>query len=266
VGLRPGTALRRALFAATVLHGVDLLPCDDGIELPGVPHLVVGWDALASALGPIEPTDERAPWRLATWLRQVRELAGSPEWLLAAQTQVVGLPVGHALHPGPGWALESVPGGALDLGLGVLGLNRSEPDTVVLVAPSVWEAADLDPKGAGWWDLATERLEEVGGLAIERWRRRPERVLTPLGRVDAVSLLGSVRFRSALADASAGLCAVAMPMRSRGWLNLSAIDPVFAPAAALATDPEQRGFDRMIFVTRHEVALAPEGATAPRRD
>jgi hypothetical protein len=223
-----------------VLHGVDLLPTDDGIVLTGTPEITIGWDLLARSLGPIEANDERAPWRLAQWLRQVRELASSPDWLLAAQTQVVGLPVDHALHPGPGWAMCRLPGGALDLGLGVLGLNRSEPDTVVLLAPSVWEAAGLDPKGAGWWDLAMERLEDVGSLAIERWRRRPERVLTPLGRVDAVSLLGSSRFRGALARANSGLC-------------------------ALATEPEQRGFMRMVFVTAHEVALAPEGASAPSR-
>jgi hypothetical protein len=48
-------------------------------------------------------------------------------------------------------------------------------------------------------------------------------------------------------------------MRRRGWLNLGRIDPAFAAAAAAATPPAERGFDRPVLVTRDEVVMAPAG-------
>jgi hypothetical protein len=48
-------------------------------------------------------------------------------------------------------------------------------------------------------------------------------------------------------------------MRTRGWLDLTRIDPAFALAAAAATDPEERGFPRGLLVTREEVVLVAPG-------
>ena len=53
--------------------------------------------------------------------------------------------------------------------------------------------------------------------------------------------------------------AAAVPMRRRGWLDLSRIDPAFTAAAAAATAPEERGFSRPVLITLDEVTLAPEG-------
>jgi hypothetical protein len=53
--------------------------------------------------------------------------------------------------------------------------------------------------------------------------------------------------------------AAAVPMRRRGWLDLTRIDPAFTAAAASATTPEERGFARPVLLTVDEVALAPEG-------
>ena len=53
--------------------------------------------------------------------------------------------------------------------------------------------------------------------------------------------------------------AIAVPMRSRGWLDLRGIDPAFSLAAAALTDPVDRGFHRPLLLTAEEVALVPEG-------
>ncbi|GMA85266.1 hypothetical protein GCM10025868_05160 [Angustibacter aerolatus] len=51
--------------------------------------------------------------------------------------------------------------------------------------------------------------------------------------------------------------AVAAPMRTRAWFDLSRIDPAYVGAAATATEPEQRGIGRPLLVTVDEVGLAP---------
>jgi hypothetical protein len=48
-------------------------------------------------------------------------------------------------------------------------------------------------------------------------------------------------------------------MRRRGWLDLSRIDPAYTAAAAAATAPEERGFERPLLVTTDEITLAPTG-------
>jgi hypothetical protein len=53
-----------------------------------------------------------------------------------------------------------------------------------------------------------------------------------------------------------GMRTVAVPMRSRGWLDLNRIDPAFSTAAAHLTALEERGFERPLLVTREEVVIA----------
>jgi hypothetical protein len=75
-----------------------------------------------------------------------------------------------------------------------------------------------------------------------------------------VTLLGSRTLRAALgAMDGTGLRAVAVPMRNRGWLDLTRIDPAFTSAAAAATEATDRGFERPLLVTVDEVTLAPAG-------
>jgi hypothetical protein len=61
-----------------------------------------------------------------------------------------------------------------------------------------------------------------------------------------------------------GMRTVAVPMRSRGWLDLNRVDPAFSAAAARLTAPDERGFSRPLLITREEVALAPEGGDVNR--
>jgi hypothetical protein len=74
-----------------------------------------------------------------------------------------------------------------------------------------------------------------------------------------VTLLASWELREQICTQAGGLGAVVVPMRRRGWTKLGLIDPAFGPAAASATSPVDRGFERPLLVTHDEVALAPEG-------
>jgi hypothetical protein len=103
--------------------------------------------------------------------------------------------------------------------------------------------------------LARE-LERTGRLAAERLLRDGSAPLRPFGDLDVLTLLGSTAFRAALCEADpVGWRTAAVPMRTRGWLDLGRIDPAFAAAAALATEPDERGFDRAVLVTPEEIVM-----------
>src|SRR5581483_7049255 len=155
------------------------------------------------------------------------------------------------------WVRQPILGGCLDLGLGFLGLAANEPDRVVIAPTTALQAAGIDT--AMWWPSAMEYLENMGALATTRWRRSLRAPLRPMGDCDVVTLLASVVFRGALCADAGGMRAIAVPMRHRGWLELSRIDPAFAQAAASITDDEARGFARPLLLTLDEVAMVGEG-------
>ena len=254
---RPHRALKHALLAVTAVHDIDLLPSDEGTVLPGVVDVLVPWTQLYDVLGRKSARAPEAPAMLARWLRVRRWVSDVPDFLLGDGARILGLPVDHALHPGLSWVKERVHGDVLDLGIAIKGLDPHAPDRLVPVPESVWDAAESDPMR--WWDRARNTLEDMGALAIERWRRRPDAPLVPMGDADVVTLLGSTTFRGTLATEHDGLCPALVPMRSRGWLQLSLVDPAFAPAAAMATDAADRGYDRPVLLTTEEVALAGAG-------
>jgi len=279
--------LRQALLAVAVLDDVDLRPDDDALVLEpgsGAPEVLLPWATAAGVLGDLEPTGADARARLRSWLRAHAAVAalgaGAPD-ALAAALRPLALPPGSALHPGSAWVGERVLGGALDVGLGLVGLVRGESGTVPL-----WP--DVAAVLAGLLDLAdaaeraAQRREAMGALAVEHlvrevhWLQRgqlPGRpsaaVLRPLGGCDVPTLLASAALRAHLArEDGSGLRALAVPTRSRGWYDLARIDPVFVAAAWTATEPDQRGLPRPVLVTAEEVALAPvwraSGADLPR--
>jgi hypothetical protein len=146
-----------------------------------------------------------------------------------------------------------VAGDALDLGLGVLGL-LGDPDQVVVVPPALFGAAGVDT--SEWWPAQVRELERVGRLAAERFLQDGSAPLRPFGDYDVLTLLGSTAFRSVLCESDpVGWRTAAVPMRTRGWLDLGRIDPAFAAAAALATSPDERGFDRAVLVTPEEIVM-----------
>ncbi|BEP16239.1 hypothetical protein acdb102_45500 [Acidothermaceae bacterium B102] len=249
--------LRALVLGASVRHEIDYEPTDAGIRLAGVPPLDISWDELALAADDAPVGSERGRQLMARWLTSRRWIAERSLDELTERARPIGLPVGHPLHPGEDWVRVHVLGGALDVGVGFVGLAEGRPDDVVLVPEGVLAAFGLE--SARWWAASLSYLEDMGAMAVVRWRRNPRHPLRPMGDCDVVSLLGSAVLRGALAGDQGGMRAIAVPMRSRGWLDLRGIDPAFSLAAAALTDPLDRGFSRPLLLTAEEVALVPEG-------
>jgi hypothetical protein len=247
--------LRRIALAVSVLDDVDIIPIDDGVLLPGAVTAEVSWLELRRAVAGADPESVLARARVRAWLLGRRIGADYALDELRQLARPVGLPVDHALHPGLDWVRHRVLGGALDLGLGFVGIT-GDPDAVTVVPQGALDAAVVDP--APWWPVALAYLERMGSIASERLAESP--TLRGIGDCDVVTLLGSRTLRVALcAKDGARMRAAAVPMRSRGWLDLSRIDPAFTAAAAAATDELERGFPRPLLLTADEVALAPAG-------
>jgi hypothetical protein len=250
------TELRRGVLAVSVLHDVDIEPSALGVTLPGTPPVWIPWAECRRALAGHDP-ETTGRRRLADWLQARRWAADlSPEHLVQ-RLRPVGLPVEHVLHPGLDWVRERVLGDALDLGLGAVDLDPADPDRVVLLPPTALDDAGLCQEEM--WALTRIRLDELGRLAAERLRHDTRGQLRPLGDCDVVTLLGSRELRSALARDARGMGTAVVPMRRRGWTRLALIDPAFGPAAALATDPVDRGFSRPLLITPDELTVVPEG-------
>ena len=249
------TELRRLVLAVSVLDELDLLPTDDGVVLPGIVPVEVTWLELRRALNGVDPESDTGRARVLQWLRGRRIAADVHPEHLRVQARPVGLPVDHPLHPGLDWVRHRVLGGVIDLGFGFVGVG-TDPDEVVLIPQAALDAAGVDP--APWWPVARDYLERMGTLAVQRLAMNP--LLRPIGDCDVVTLLCSRNLRGALvAQDGTGMRAAAVPMRRRGWLALSRIDPAFTAAAAAATDPLERGFARPLLLTVDEVGLAPSG-------
>jgi hypothetical protein len=253
----PETALRQCMLAVSVLHDIDMLPATDGITLTGYPEISVTFAEIAGALVGVDPATPRAHARVDRWLRLRRAIADRSLDELAETIRPVGLPIGHEMHPGPSWVRQPVLGGCLDLGAGFLGLLPDQPDVVVIAPTGVLDAAGIDP--GPWWGGALEYLENMGALATSRWRRDPRTPLRPMGDCDVITLLASRVFRGALSAEAGGMRAMAAPVRTRGWLDLSRIDPAFAQTAAAIADDESRGFPRPILLTVDEVVMVSDG-------
>jgi hypothetical protein len=244
------------VLAVSVLHDVDIEPTALGVTLPGTPPVWMPWAECRRALGGHDP-ETTGRRRLADWMQARRWAADlSPEHLVQ-RLRPVGLPVVHVLHPGLDWVRERVLGDALDLGLGAVELDPADPDRVVLLPPTVLDEAGLDQEQM--WALTKTRLDDLGTLAAERLRRDTKGQLRPLGDCDVVTLLGSRALRTALAEDANGMGAAVVPMRNRGWTRLALIDPAFGPAAARATEPENRGFARPLLITPDELTEVAEG-------
>ncbi len=254
--------LRRAALAVAVIHDVDLDPAPGGVLLRGERPLKIVWAECRRALGGADPESERGRRQLARWLRWRRWLADHPLEVLAELARPYGVAVESELHPGMDWVRRRVMGDTLEVGLGFVGLDPNDSDTVHPVSQQVLRAAGIDP--SPWWPTALVYLERMGEMAADRILRHPEAPLRPMGDCDVVTLLASRILREAIVRTvdGGGMRTVAVPMRNRGWLDLNRIDPAFSAAAAQLTSPEERGFDRPLLVTGEEVVLArDEGGT-----
>lgn len=255
--------LRRCALAVAVIHDIDVLPSPHGVILPGSTDIEITWAECRRATSGAAPDTETARLRLKCWFELRRWLADRPLDDVAARARPYGASVELPLHPGLDWVRRRVLGDSLDLGFGFVGINPSEPDLVIPIPHQVLRAASIEP--SPWWPTAVVYLERMGEMAAERARRTPKAPLRPMGDCDVVTLLGSRTFRQAITEGiSDGMRTVAVPMRSRGWLDLSRVDPAFSAAAARLTAPEERGFSRPLLVTKEEVAIALENGDVVR--
>jgi hypothetical protein len=240
-----------------------VLPAIDGIVLAGMPPIEVSWAECRRALGGVDADTDDGRHRLARWLLLRRWLADRPLEDLYERARPYGTPVESPLHSGLDWVRRRVHGDALDLGFGFVGLDPRDPDKVLPVPQRVLDSAAVSVDD--WWPTAVVYLERMGRMAADRMHRSPAMPLRPMGDCDVVTLLGSMTLRAEMVAAVAdGMRTVAVPMRSRGWLDLSRVDPAFSAAAARLTAADERGFSRPLLVTREEVALAPEGGDVAR--
>jgi hypothetical protein len=254
-GVGSRVALRQCVLAVSVLQDLDLVPVDDGVIVAS--GRLLPWEAIEAALEGYDPELAETRPVLSSWLRAVQEIAWRSPEDLAGRARPVGLPRGHALHAGATWAQTLVPGGVLDLGVGLFGIG-TDPDAVTVLRPGLLEACGHDPRA--WWPACLAYLEQMGELAASRYLLHPDRPLRPMGDCDVVTLVGSATFRRTLAGKDrAGMCAAALPTRSRGWLDLSRIDPAFALVAASLADSHERGFERPLLITAEEVVMARGG-------
>ena len=218
----------------------------------------VGWQSCRRAFAGADPEQHAGRERLAHWLLLRRWVADLHVDDLRERARPVGMPVDHPLHPGVDWVRFRVLGDALDLGLGILGLDPARPDDVVVVPHQVLEAAGHD--AVTWWPRCETYLEDMGDAGGAALAPRPRGPVRPMGDCDVLTLLGSRIFRAALAGSDPhGMRSVAVPVRHRGWLDLSRIDPAFSAAAAAIAEPHERGFDRPLLLTADEVTQVRDG-------
>lgn len=271
-GTRRTLRLRRAVLAVSVLDDVDVRPTDDGVVVDGPRPARLDWDEVRLALGDVP--EALAHRRLSRWLRLhavAATLGDDAASTLRGSARLLALPLDHADHPGAGWSLHRPMGGALECGIGLLGV-LDDPDEVVPLPASLVRTAEVPVRV--WWPGLVAHASSMGRLAVDRLhrddpgRRRRVRctsstddqlVLRPVGGLDVPTLLAThvVRQHLAASDGS-GMRAVAVPMRSRGWYDLARVDPAFVQAAWSATDELERGFRRPVLVTEDEVVAAPE--------
>lgn len=253
-------ALKRCVLAVSLLFDLDAETDDDGAVVNGVPPVRVPWKECRRALAGADPESDEGRRLLARWLLRRRWLADHTYDDLAERARPIGLPIDHALHPGLDWVRSRVMGDSLDLGLGFVGIQPGQPDRVTLMPQTAIDAAGLADVASAWWLRAAAYLERMGAMAAERFFRDRNAVLRPMGDCDVVTLLGSWTFRAALAGSDGtGMRALVVPMRTRGWVDLSRIDPAFGPAAAAATDAVDRGFPRPLLVTADELTMVRPG-------
>jgi hypothetical protein len=249
--------LRRCVLAVSVLTDLDVEPTADGVVLPGPRPAHVPWRAIALSAGDEAPEGPRARHRVEILLRLhrlVAELGTQAAPKLHAASRLLALPRGHWHHLGPSWVTRAVPGGTLDLGIGVYGLV-GDADRVLPLPPSVLEAAGIAP--SAWSERLRDHADRMGTLAAARLSRDGMAgVIRPVGGCDVLALLSSRSLRRHLADGDgAGMRSLAAPTRRRAWFDLNAIDPAFVTAAWSLTDEPDRGLRTPVLITADEVTF-----------
>jgi len=261
-------ALLRFVRAARTLDGVAAEPTPDGVLLGGTERApVIPWAQIDTLLGDDDPLGPRPRQRLGLTFAlhaAVRALGGEAADVLARAARPLALPAGHRLHPGAAWVVDRVPGGALDLGVGVVRLLPGQ-DGAVPLPPDVAAAAGV--AASPLWPGLRGLLERLSVFALDRIPGTGPQagVLRSVGGCDALTLLGSPQVRERLAACAdgpgpagdgpgTGAVEVAAPRRDRVWTGGAAADADYVRAVWLLTAPAERGLPGPVRVTPATVA------------
>jgi hypothetical protein len=254
------SALLHLVRALAALDGVEVVAAEQGalVGRRGTGP-VIGWPEIAELLRDDDPFDRAPRLRLAVLVELYRRVAALGEAAaeeLARAARPLALPAGHPLRPGAGWVREAVPGGLLDLGVGVAGFLPDQDDVLPL-QPSVALAAGFDVAAA--WSRVRALGDCRGEIAVSRLLR-PGLPLASLpalpvlwgtGGCDALTLLALPGVRARL-DGPA-----AVPARDRAWLGTRAADEAYLQAVWMLTPPARRGIPEPL-------AVGPEGVVPLR--
>ena len=116
--------LIRLVQAVTVLDGIGISSTAGGLVPAGADSArPVSWQQVTAALAHDDPLDPAPRQRLALLIalhRLVGELGDQAARRLGEHARLLALPVGHPLNPGDGWGVQPVPGGVLELGMGLV--------------------------------------------------------------------------------------------------------------------------------------------------
>jgi len=260
------SVLLEVVRAAATLAGVATEPAADGILLscpdgpPSLPEPVIPWSRIHALLQDDDPLGPGPRLRLALTLQfhvAVRSLGDTALDAVVRAARPLALPPGHRLHPGPAWAVERMPGGVLEVGVGVTRLLPGQTATLPL-PPDVAAVAGLAP--AALWPRLRDLLERLSGFALDRVTAHGPRpgVLRPVGGCDGLTLLASPAVRERLDGAT-----VAAPRRDRVWTGGAAEDHGYVHAAWLLTVPAERGLPGPLRVTPSAVTAATVTPATP---
>ena len=229
--------------AACVLDGVDAEPTADGVLVGGARTVSpIPWPDIEGVLAGDDPVAPGPRLRLALLLelrRAVDARGADAAADVARAVRVLALPVGHPLHPGAGWVRHRVPGGLLEVGLGVHGLLRGQ-DGVLPLPPAIGHAVDAGDLWTRAWSLG----ERLAHRAVARLDGSPRDHLGGVGGCDALTLLAL----PALRERVAGAGPVAAPCRDGVWLGAAAADRDYVRAVWMLTGAGRRGLPRPVVV------------------
>jgi hypothetical protein len=229
--------------AVAAIDGIELRPGRLGVRPAGRTGGLISWPQVRATLGSDDPLDPapRLRLELLVELHQVLgELGVDAAAWLGRACRAMALPVGHPLHPGRGWVRHRLPGGVLDLGLGVAGLlpGRSGP---VPLPTEVAEAAGITPDAG--WDRLWQQAERLGALAGRHLASTGDSaVIRSAGGCDALTLAATHALRDHLlgSTGAAGL-PVAAPRRDQVLTGDRAGDRDRTRATWLLTSAAERG-------------------------
>jgi hypothetical protein len=239
--------------------------------------ILVRWSQLADTCGPYSPDSPAGRRRSSILLRLAGALAAlgpaAASSALRDAVRVMALPNAHVDHLGPSWAVEAVRGGALWIGPAVTLVSTTQvPTTPTAAIPTDTTPGISGPpsplplpssllRAAGvrlddCWPAAALRAARASATAAEMLNRDGAQagLLLPVAGHDVLTQLAYPALRAGLAGGDrVGMRSVAVPQRSRGWWDLSRIDPYYVPLAWRACESSERGLAMPLLVTREEV-------------